>query len=97
MVPATQDQAEVGAIVCWYNRFRPHTYLGGRTPEERYGRIPAACRRPRFEPRPRWPRDSPCASPQAKVRGNPGVRLQLVVDFHQGRGHLPIVTLKRVA
>jgi hypothetical protein len=32
-----------------------------------------------------------------KVRGKPGVNLQLVVDFHQGRKHLPIVTLKRVA
>ena len=44
-----------------------------------------------------WPKDSPCASPPAKVRGEPGVRLQLVVDFHQGRRHLPIVTLKHAA
>ena len=48
-------------------------------------------------PRPHWPSDSPCASPQAKVRGKPGVHLQLVVDFPQGRQHLPIVMLKRVA
>jgi transposase InsO family protein len=33
----------------------------------------------------------------AKVRGEPGVRLQLVVDFHQGRKHLPVVTLRQVA
>ena len=36
-------------------------------------------------------------SPQAKVRGKPGVQLRLLVDFHHGRKHLPIVTLKRVA
>jgi hypothetical protein len=31
------------------------------------------------------------------VRGKPGVNLQLVVDFHQGRKHLPVVTLRQVA
>ncbi len=88
---------EVSAILDWYNAHRPHTTLGGRTPDERYRRIPAACRRPRWEPRPHWPADSACACPQAKVRGRPGVHLRLLVDFHQGRKHLPIVTLKRVA
>ena len=88
---------ELNAIVGWHNSYRPHSWLDGRTPEERYRRIPAACRRPRFEPRGLWPSSSPCASPKAKVRGEPGLRLQLVVDFHQGRTHLPIITLKRVA
>jgi transposase InsO family protein len=90
-------RAEVAAIVGWYNTCRPHTYLGGRTPDERYRRVASACRRPRWEPRPRWPVGSRCASPPAKVRGEPGVRLQVVVDYHQGRKYLPIVTLKRVA
>jgi hypothetical protein len=40
---------------------------------------------------------SSCASPPVKVRGKQGVRLQLEVDFRQGRRHLPVVTLKRVA
>jgi hypothetical protein len=88
---------DIDATASWYNTHRPHSWLGGRTPEERYRRIPAACRRPRFEPRPRWPSDSPRASPRAKVRGQPGVRLRLVVDYYEGRKHLPIVTLKRVA
>ena len=84
-------------ILDWYNTCRPHTYLGGRTPEERYRRIPAACRRPRFEPRPHWPVGSGCASLAAEVRGQPGVRLRLVVDNYKGHKHLPIVTLKRMA
>jgi putative transposase len=88
---------ELTTIVCWYNTHRPHSWLGGRTPEERYRRIPAACRRPRFEPRPQWPVGSTCASPLAKVRGKPGVKLQLAVAWHEDRKHLPIVTLKRVA
>jgi len=99
LVPLTlpKMRAEADAIIAWYNTCRPHTTLGGRTPDERYRRVASACRRPRWEPRPNWPSDSSCASPVVKVRGKPGVNLQLVVDFHQGRKHLPIVTLKRVA
>ena len=99
LVPLTlgKMREEANAIIAWYNTCRPHTTLGGRTPEERYRRITAVCRRPRFEPRPHWPDGSRCAAPPVKVRGEPGTRLQLMVDFHQGRKHLPVVTLKRVA
>jgi putative transposase len=99
LVPLNQRQmrAEVNAIIAWYNTCRPHTALGGRTPDERYRRVASACRRPRWEPRPNWPSDSSCASPQVKVRGKQGINLQLVVDFHQGRKHLPVVTLRQVA
>ena len=99
LVPLNQRQmrAEANAIIAWYNTCRPHTTLGGRTPDERYRRVASACRRPRWEPRPDWPSDSLCASPQVKVRGKPGINLQLVVDFHQGRKHLPVVTLRQVA
>jgi hypothetical protein len=31
------------------------------------------------------------------VKGKPGIRLQLQVDFYQGKKHLPIVTLKRAS
>jgi putative transposase len=70
LVPPTlgKMRAEANAIIAWYNTCRPHTAMGGRTPDERYRRIPAVCRRPRFEPRPHWPGDSPCAAPPTKVR-----------------------------
>jgi putative transposase len=88
---------EVSFYSAWYNEYRPHTALGGATPDERYfGRRPAN-RAPRFEPRTRWPRGSPCAKPQALVKGKPGVRLELVVTFEGGHKHLPVVTLRRVA
>jgi hypothetical protein len=88
---------ELTQIVAWYNESRPHTWLGGKTPNERYfGRIPAN-RRPRFEPRSRWPRGSPWAKPWALIRGTPGVELSLEVRFQGGRRHLPIVTLERAA
>ena len=97
IVPMKQAamRRHVSAYADWYNRFRPHTYLAGRTPLERYERIPSACRRPRFEPRPRWPATSGCASPPAKVRGQPGARLEVAVAFHKGQRNLPIVTLRR--
>ncbi len=88
---------ELLSTVEWYNQFRPHTWLGGKTPKEMYfGQFPAN-RRPRFEPRSRWPRGSPCAKPWALVRGSPDAKLILEVSFQRGHKHLPIVTLKRVA
>jgi transposase InsO family protein len=81
----------------WYNRFRPHTTLGGRTPHEVYEGLGPANRAPRFEPRARWPRGSPCAAPQTLIKGRPGVRLDLSVSYYKGRKHLPIVTLTRPA
>ena len=72
---------ELTQITEWYNRIRPHSWLGGKTPNEvYYGRFPAN-RRPRFEPRSRWPRGSPCAKPWALVRGSPGAKLTLEVSF----------------
>ena len=79
----------------WYNEYRTHSWLNGRTPNEAYGSQFPANRRPRFETRDRWPRGSPCAKPWALVRGSPGTKVTLEVTFLQGRKHLPIVALKR--
>ena len=88
---------EVACVAEWYNGFRPHSALCGRTPDEVYfARFPAN-RRARFEPRPRWARRSPCARPWALVRGSPGVPVELVVDFYAGRRHLPVVQIRRAA
>jgi len=88
---------ELTLYMDWYNGHRPHCCFGGSTPEEAYHhRRPANCV-PRFEPRPRWPRRSRCAAPQALIRGQPGVRLDLSVQFLAKRPHLPAVTLKRAA
>ena len=99
LVPYRHDAflRELNSVVRWYNEHRPHTWLGGRTPNEVYrGHFPAN-RKPRFEPRPNWPRGSPCARPWALVRGSPGAKLVLEVSFHDGKRHLPIMNLRRVA
>jgi putative transposase len=81
----------------WYNAHRPHTSLKGRTPNEVYFRLRPANRRPRIEPRKRWPRRSPCAGPRTLVAGQPGDRFTLGVDFLGRCRHLPVVLLKRAA
>jgi len=88
---------ELQRTIDWYNRFRPHMTLGGRTPHEVYHQQAPANRAPRFEPRAGWLRESPCAKPQTLVKGQPGVRLDMQVAYHEGRKYLPLVTLHRAA
>lgn len=88
---------ELQRAVEWYNTIRPHGVLRGRTPDEVYSKRFPACRRPRYEPRSKWPRGAPCARPWALTRGRPGARLELDVSYHGGRKHLPVVSLKRAA
>ena len=90
-------ERELQLYFTWYNGHRPHGWLRGATPDEIYRRPRPACRAPRFEPRSRWPRRSRCAAPQVLVRGQPGTKVELSVQFAARRRHLPIVTLKRAA
>jgi transposase InsO family protein len=88
---------EITFFVEWYNGHRPHGTLQAATPDEGYLGLPPRSRAPRFEPKRRWPRGSPCAGPPAPVRGRRGQRLTLVVTHLLGRKHLPIVELKKAA
>ena len=81
----------------WFNQARPHSSLNGKTPNEVYHDVLPACERPRYEPRARWPRSAPCASPHASVAGHCGAPIRLNVRYHWGRKHLPIVDLRRAA
>jgi transposase InsO family protein len=99
VVPLTRRafHHELSLFVGWHNADRPHTTLDGVTPDERYFGERPACRAPRFEPRPHWPRGSPCAAPRTLVKGQPGVALQLNIEFVAHRHHLPRVTITRAA
>ena len=88
---------ELGLLVGWYNENRPHMTLGGKTPDEVYFHRFPANRRPRIEPRPAWPRGSPCALPHALVAGKPGARFNVELERLGGHAHLPIVRLSRAA
>ena len=87
----------ISHFFAWYNGHRPHAALGGNTPAEAYFGLRPANRRPRIEPRANWPRRSPCAGPPTLIAGQPGDRFTLVVHFHGGQRHLPIISLKRAA
>jgi len=90
---------ELAYFMRWYNGHRPHGPLGIRTPDEVYYRRAPACERARLELRPRWPRRSKCASPQAPVDGEASRAgpPRVVVTFLGGRRHLPVVSLRRAA
>jgi hypothetical protein len=90
-------QQELAYFSNWYSHSRPHSSLHGRTPHEVYHDLLPACRRPRYEPRARWPRSAPCASPHPPVAGHCGTPIRLDVRYHCGRKHLPIVNLRRAA
>ena len=60
----------------WYNQHRPHTKLGGGTPDEICFSQRSVNQSPRFEPRALWPQPAPCALPQVLVKGQPAARRQ---------------------
>ena len=81
----------------WYNEHRPHEFLVGRTPNEAYHNRPAANETARIEVRPHWPPGASCPTPATAMDGEPGQRVVLLVSYHTGRKHLPVIQLKRVA
>ena len=81
---------EVGLLQCWYNEVRPHRRFGGATPAEiRDGVLPATLR-PRFETRAQMPS-------KTQLPAERGVRVELDIGYLEGRRHLPVVSLRRVA
>ncbi len=66
LVPYRREafKRELDLALGWYNHHRPaHPGLAGKTPNEVYYAEYSANRKPRYEPRSKWPRGSPCAAP----------------------------------
>ena len=99
LVPLRREafRSELLSFAAWYNGYRPHMWLGGRTPDEAYHALQPANEQPRIEPRARWPAESRCAQPRAPVDGKAGAIVELDVTHIAGRKHLPVVALRRVA
>jgi transposase InsO family protein len=99
LVPISQTKfrREIQAIADWYNEHRPHMSLRGQTPNGVYLRRFPANRKPRYEPRPHWPRGSPCAKPWTLAKHSPGAKLTFVVEFPSGNKSLPVVRIQRAA
>jgi putative transposase len=90
-------QEKLALYFRWFEEHRPHQGLGGRTPREAFNGLAPANRRPRFEPRPRWPKESGCAHPLARPKPNAGGELALIVAFADDERQLPIIALRRAA
>ncbi len=99
VVPMSKDKLrkELSLYTFWYNHYRPHQALTGCTPDEVYFRQRPANERARYEPRTSWPRNSSCAAPWVTVKGRRGVKLSLRLQYLEGRQHLPVLSLRRVA
>jgi hypothetical protein len=99
LIPSRREAVRqlLATLIGWHNEHRPHTSLKGATPNEIYFKRFPANRKPRIEPRPKWPRGSPCALPHALVGGKPGARFDMKVEHVDGRLELPIIRLRRAA
>jgi putative transposase len=94
---SSQMRNACDAYLEWFNQERPHQGLAGRTPKEVFDRARPAHRRPRLEPRARYPDAARSAKPHARVRGKPGVKFDLVLSRPADAPHLPIVRLRKAA
>jgi len=80
---ARAARKELDLFTIWYNRARPHERLRGATPEEIHDGAELPCHRPR---------GVGSASSPPRI-----ARLALRVRYLEGRKHLPMVSLDRVA
>ncbi len=79
----------------WYNSYRPHMTLEGKTPDEVYFCKRSANSLPRIEPRPKVHHSTPCARPRMIMAGKPGRKFCAQIAFLEGRRHLPILIVQR--
>jgi hypothetical protein len=87
---------ELIRYVIWYNEYRPHQTLHGRTPNEVYESRFSAREGPRLEPRPKYPLKARDGN-QVSTLGQRAANLQVVVTYLDNRRHLPIISLKQAA
>ena len=80
----------------WYNEYRPHTSLKGRTPNEVFFHRRAKNALPRIETRPLVSHSTPCASPRMMIAGKAGAKVKAKFEFHGGRSHLPVLHIERI-
>ncbi|MDR2114967.1 MAG: integrase core domain-containing protein, partial [Planctomycetaceae bacterium] len=74
VVPILKDDMihETKLFFDWYNEYRPHMTLNGKTPNEVYYHRHAANAKPRIETRPKVKHSTPCAKPRMCIAGKSG-------------------------
>ena len=89
-------QDELLRHVAWYNEYRPHQSLAGRTPNEIYDGTRSARDASRFETRTE-PRNGKNDAIDEQDQVEYVTKLRLVVSQLDCRSHVPIVKLERAA
>ncbi|MDR3111013.1 MAG: DDE-type integrase/transposase/recombinase [Planctomycetaceae bacterium] len=98
LVPLSKNEManETRLFFNWYNEYRPHMTLLGKTPNEVYFHRHPANAKPRIETRPLAKHKTPCASPRMCIAGRAGAKINVRLDFLEGRQHLPIIRVERI-
>ncbi|MDR2441011.1 MAG: DDE-type integrase/transposase/recombinase [Planctomycetaceae bacterium] len=98
VVPVLKDDMiyETKLFFDWYNEYRPHTTLNGKTPNEVYYHRHAANAKPRIETRPKVKHSIPCVKPRMCIAGKVGTKIKLHLEFLKGRLNLPIIHVERI-
>ena len=77
---------EMALFFTWYNKYRPHEYLKGKTPNEEYNNSPVL---------------SLSNGPPVKMieyqKSSDIPEMKLELSFLEGRKHLPIIEFRKVA
>jgi hypothetical protein len=69
--------------------------LGGKTPNEVFYKRRAANAKPRIETRPLAKHSTPCSAPRMCIAGRSGTKVNVRLEFLEGRLHLPIIKVER--
>ncbi|MDR1477436.1 MAG: integrase core domain-containing protein, partial [Planctomycetaceae bacterium] len=98
LVPISKNEMihETKLFFDWYNEYRPHMTLNGKTPNEVYYHRHAANAKPRIETRQKAKHSTPCAKPRMCIAGKAGTKIKLHLEFLEGRLHLPIIKVERI-
>jgi len=98
LVPISRNEMirETQLFFEWYNEYRPHMALDGKTPNEVYCGRHAANAKPRIETRPLAKHLTSCAAPRTCIAGRAGAKVKVRLEFLEGRRHLPIIKVERI-
>jgi putative transposase len=98
VVPISKDDMihETKLFFDWYNAYRPHTTLNGKTPNEVSYHRHATNAKHRIETHPNVKHATLCAKPRMCIANQSGTKIKLRLEFLEGRLYLPIIRVERI-
>ncbi|MDR2439672.1 MAG: hypothetical protein LBE12_09940 [Planctomycetaceae bacterium] len=98
VIPISKDDMihETKLFFDWYNEYRPHTTLNGKTPNEVYYHRHAANAKPRIETRPKVKHSTLCAKPRMCIADKIGTKIKLRLEFLEGQLYLPLIRIEQI-